>query len=108
MIKRILGIGAATALAIGALAGCSIGPFTYTVPAETIETQAADVFEELAGLRPDVDCRVDEVELTEGKHLECVLTDPTTGLRYSGDVTLTEVDGTEYKITVVGGSAPLD
>ena len=54
MFKRILGIGAATALAIGARTGCSIGPATYTV------------FEDVAGLRPDVDCGVDEIALTEG------------------------------------------
>lgn len=108
MIRRTLGLGTAAALALAALSGCSLGPLTYTVPAETIETQAADIFEDVAGLRPDVDCGVEEIELTEGKHLECVLTDPTTGLRYSGDITLTEVNGTEYKITVVGGSEPLD
>ena len=79
MTTRILGIGATAALAVAMLAGCSLGPLTYTVPAETIETQAADLFEQEVGLRPLIDCGVDEIELTEGKHLECVLTDPPPG-----------------------------
>lgn len=103
MIQRTLGLGAAALLALGALAGCSIGPITYTVPASTIATQAEDVFEETVGARPVVDCGTEDVELTEGQHLDCVLTDPATGLKYEASVDLTEVEGTEYKITVEGG-----
>ncbi|MBX3094690.1 MAG: hypothetical protein KF680_09195 [Cryobacterium sp.] len=97
-------LAATAALALGALTGCTFsGSLTYTVPASTIATQAEDVFEQTVGSRPSVDCGVEDVELVEGQHLDCVLTDPATGLRYEATVDLTEVDGTEYKITVEGG-----
>lgn len=104
MIHRTLGLSAAALLALGVLTGCTFsGSLTYTVPASTIATQAEDVFEQTVGMRPVVDCGTEDVVLTEGKHLDCVLTDPATGLKYEASVDLTEVQGTEYKITVEGG-----
>lgn len=104
MIQRAMSVGAAAVLALGVLTGCTLsGSLTYTVPASTIAAQAEDVFEQTVGSRPIVDCGTEDVELTEGKHLDCVLTDPSTGLKYEATVDLTEVEGTEYKITVEGG-----
>lgn len=103
MIHRTFGLGAAALLSLGVLTGCTFGPTVYTVPASTIATQAEDVFEQTVGMRPVVDCGTEDVVLTEGKHLDCLLTDPATGLKYEASVDLTEVQGTEYKITVEGG-----
>lgn len=103
MTHRALGLSAAALVTFGVLTGCSFGPTVYTVSALTIATQAEDVFEQTVGMRPVVDCGTEDVALTEGKHLDCVLTDPATGLKYEASVDLTEVQGTEYKITVEGG-----
>lgn len=97
-------MAAAAVLALGVLTGCTFtGSLTYTVPASTIATQAEDVLEDVVGARPVVDCGTEPVELVKDQHLDCVLTDPATGLKYEATVDLTEVEGTEYKISVVGG-----
>ena len=94
---------ASTAVLAGCMAG---GPLT--VPAALVASQAEDIMEDTVGARPVIDCGDDRIDLINGTDVDCVLTDPATGIRYSADITISEVDGDNYKLNVVGGSEPLD
>ncbi len=107
-IRRVLGAVVLGAATMGILAACTIGPVTYTVPAGSIAKEAENIFEAEVGSRPAVDCGEAEVKLVDGTELECVLTDPATDIRYPAYLTISEVDGTNYRLSVEGGSEPLE
>ncbi|MBX3194519.1 MAG: DUF4333 domain-containing protein [Schumannella sp.] len=80
------------------LSGCtfSLTPQILEVPGSDVATVVEDKLEEQVGARPDVDCGDDSVQLEVGNTLNCVLTDPDTGLEYNVIVTFTSVKGTDY------------
>jgi hypothetical protein len=111
--SRSLTLGPVAALAITLLAGCtfSVGLNTApTVPAEDIETLAADQLEEQVGIRPTIDCGDDDIPVEADTSITCLLIDPVAGLEFDTVITFTEVDGTNYafdiKVADVPNNAP--
>lgn len=92
---------AALPLAFAALglAACTVeaGP---TISGERLAEAAADALEGEIGTRPEVDCGSDSIIVTQDKEVDCVLTDPATGLEYDTTVTFTGVDGDDWNIQV--------
>ena len=85
--------------AVALLAGCTASA-SLTVPAESVATQAAEALEAEIGSLPEVDCGDDTVKLINGTTVDCLLTDPQTGLEYDTTVTISEVDGLKYHVDV--------
>lgn len=84
------------------VAGCSAtGSANLTVSPENIEQQAARVLQDEVGTDyvPELDCGSEQIDLVEGNTVNCVLTDPPTGEEYDTTVTISNVDGTNYRIT---------
>lgn len=91
------------------LTGCTVSTSAnFTQSPDTVAGIAADALEEQVGTRPDLDCGDEQVDIVEGETVDCVLTDPGTGTSFEAEVTITEVDGTEYNVGVEVGSEPLD
>lgn len=91
------------ALALGASA-CSSTP---TISGESLAEQAADALEEQVGSRPEMDCGDEDIPIEEDSVAECVLTDPSSGEQYNTDVTITDVDGTDFHIDVQVDETPV-
>ena len=89
---------AASLIALG-LSGCSFSA-NLTVSASKVAETAADALEEKVGSRPDVDCGKEDVALVDGTIVECLVTDPATALEYDAPVTISDVSGTTFRVSV--------
>lgn len=95
------------AIAVGVMTGCSANVSANpTVPANDIAETAADALEEQVGVRPDMDCGQDQVDLVDGTVVDCILTDPTTESTFDAPVTVSEVNGTDYTVSVEVADTP--
>lgn len=98
---------AAVTLGVLALSACNVSASAnLTASPEAIATEAEDAIEEQVGSRPEVDCGDEQVDLVDGTVVECELTDPTTGTVYDMSVTLSDVDGTAFRIAVQVADEP--
>lgn len=94
-------------LAVGALSGCSVNAdVNLTAPASDVAESAAGALEEQIGIRPDMDCGDEPVDLVDGMVVNCVLTDPSTGSTFDAPATIEGVDGTKYQVSVEVPDAP--
>lgn len=94
-------------VAMGALSGCSVNASAnLTVPGSDIADSAAGALEEQIGIRPEMDCGDEQVDLVDGTVVDCVLTDPSTESTFDAPVTISDVDGTEYKVSVEVADTP--
>ncbi|MCY7413170.1 MAG: DUF4333 domain-containing protein [Salinibacterium sp.] len=87
------------------LTGCSVTGTPTADPADVAAT-AADALEQQVGSRPEMDCGTTTIEIVEGAVVDCVLTDPETGLEYDAPVTISEVDGLDYVVNVQVAAKP--
>lgn len=97
------------ALAVALLSGCtfSVGVNTApTVPADDVETLAADELEKQTGVRPTIDCGADEIPVEVDTSITCLLVDPIAGLEFDTVITFTEVDGTNYSFDIQVADVP--
>ena len=93
-------------LAIGAIAvltACSSGP--PEEDADKIADQAASALEDEIGQRPDeFDCGDEPVTIEEGETVDCLLTHGGTSI--DAVVTISDVDGNDYRINVEVAQTP--
>ncbi|WP_051703934.1 DUF4333 domain-containing protein [Glycomyces sp. NRRL B-16210] len=87
------------AIAVIGLSACTFEA-GQTVSGEKLAEAAEDALEGEIGSRPDVDCGDDSIIVSQDKEVDCLLTDPATGLEYDTTVTFTGVDGDEWSIQV--------
>lgn len=87
------------------LTGCSLSTTPTADPADVAAT-AADALEQQVGSRPDMDCGTRSVQIVDGTVVECVLTDPATGLEYDAPVTISDVNGLDYLVSVQVAAEP--
>ena len=74
-------------------------------PASKIAETASDALAEEVGAAPDdFDCGEGDVDIVEGKVIDCTLTDG--GVSYPATVTISEVDGRDYRIDVEVADEP--
>jgi hypothetical protein len=107
--SRSLTLIPVVALAATLLAGCvfSVGVNNApTVPPEDIEELAADKLEEQVGVRPTIDCGVDDIPVEADTSITCLLVDPGTGLEFDTAITFTEVDGDTYAFDIQVADVP--
>ena len=71
-----------------------------TVSGDRLDKAAADALEGELGWRPEVDCGGDDVIASEGKEVDCVVTDPESGDDYDAVVTFTGVEDDQWNIEV--------
>lgn len=91
------------------LTGCTVSTSAnFTQSPEKVADIAADALEQQVGTRPELDCGDEQIDIVEGETVDCVLTDPGTGTSFDAEVTITEVDGTEYKVGVEVGTEPVE
>jgi hypothetical protein len=101
-IAQQLLLVAATAIL---LTGCSVSTTPTADPADVAAT-AADALEQQVGTRPELDCGTETVNIVDGTVVDCVLTDPATGLQYDAPVTISDVDGLDYVVNVDVAAEP--
>jgi len=53
-----------------------------------------------------MDCGAETIEIIDGTVVNCVLTDPETGLMYDAPVTISDVDGLDYVVNVDVAAEP--
>ncbi|MGV8859357.1 DUF4333 domain-containing protein [Rhodoglobus sp.] len=87
------------------LAGCSSEP-PVEVSASSIASTAASALEQSIGELPEIDCGDDMVELKNGTTLDCVLTDPALNEDFDSEVTIKDVDGANYSVSVSVAEEP--
>lgn len=87
------------------LAACAGEP-PVQVSASSIATTAAAALEQSIGELPEIDCGDEMVELKKGTTLECVLTDPALGEDFDSEVTISDVDGANYSVSVSVAEEP--
>ncbi|QYH36591.1 DUF4333 domain-containing protein [Salinibacterium sp. M195] len=87
------------------LAGCSSEP-PVEVSATAIASTAAAALEESTGELPELDCGSDTIELKNGRVLECVLSDLTLVENFDAEVTISDVDGANYSVSVTVAEEP--
>ncbi|WP_100449190.1 DUF4333 domain-containing protein [Glycomyces xiaoerkulensis] len=104
-MRKPIALGVPLAAAAMALSACT-AEAGRTISADSIADAAADALEEQIGTRPDVDCGDDAVIPSEGKEVDCVLTDPETGDEYDTTVTFAGEDGGEWNFDVQVASEP--
>ena len=105
MNKRIAETLIVCAAAATLLTGCSFSGTPTADPADVAAT-AADALEQQVGSRPEMDCGTETVEIVSGTVVNCVLTDPETGLTYDAPVTISDVDGLDYVVNVDVAAEP--
>ncbi|PWD50762.1 hypothetical protein C8046_09005 [Serinibacter arcticus] len=98
-------LASAAAVAALLLTACSASA-NLTVSPEKIAEEAEGALEAQIGSRPDIDCGEENVDLVDGTVVDCLLTDPETMSQFDTTVTLSEVDGTNFKIDVQVASEP--
>lgn len=95
-LLQVIGLGAA---GLALLSGCSVSA-NLTASADSVAAVAEDALEETVGMRPQIDCGNESIDLVEGNTVLCVLTDPSSGSEYDTTVTITEVSGSSYSVGV--------
>jgi len=105
MYKRIAQTLVVCAAAATLLSGCSISGTVTADPAD-VAASAADALEQQVGSRPEMDCGAETIEIIDGTVVNCVLTDPETGLMYDAPVTISDVDGLDYVVNVDVAAEP--
>jgi len=105
MYKRIAQTLIVCAAAATLLTGCSVSGTPTADPADVAAT-AADALEQQVGSRPEMDCGTETIEIVNGTVVNCVLTDPGTGLTYDAPVTISDVDGLDYVVNVDVSAEP--
>ena len=94
-------------LVFAGLAGCSASASaSLTVSADQLARTAEDALESEVGARPEIDCGDEQIRLKNGEEADCILTDPTTGTQFDADVTISEVEGTDYVVNVQVAETP--
>lgn len=101
MKRGMIGVFALAALT---LAGCTFQA-NLVVAASEVEALAATALAEQWGTEPTLDCGDENVDLVEGTTVDCVASNPNSGLDYPATVTITDVEGSKYSIGVTVGSA---
>lgn len=96
---------AVSAVVIALLAGCGGAPLVAS--AEDIADTAENALEDEVGSRPKIDCGSENIELTVGLVIDCVLTDPASGAQFDSPVTIEKIEGTDYTVGVQVGDAPI-
>ncbi|MEV8255090.1 DUF4333 domain-containing protein [Rhodoglobus sp. NPDC076762] len=81
------------------LSGCSSEP-PVEVSASSIAATAVSALEQATGESPEMDCGDETVELKNNTTLDCVLTDTTLNEEFDSEVTITDVDGASYSVSV--------
>ncbi|MCH7231880.1 DUF4333 domain-containing protein [Glycomyces sp. L485] len=76
------------------------------LPAEQLADEAANVLEAQNGSRPEIDCGSVNIEIYVDRQHFCTLTDPANGSEYATTITITEVDGSQFKFNVSVASEP--
>jgi hypothetical protein len=91
-----------------ALGGCSFSASTApsTVSSSKVSGLAEDALEQQIGIRPSIDCGVDEFPLEDGASRTCTLTDPTTDEQFDAEVSLSDVQGGEFHVQVTVADTP--
>ncbi len=93
------------ALAAVALGGCSSTESTSKISKENLQQSATQALEQKVGQRPEkFDCPGD-IDAKVGTTTRCVLSDKTT--RYGVAVTVTSVEGSNFKLDVQVDQAPM-
>ncbi len=82
--------------------GSTAGPTdaTLTVPSTDLASLAAGALADQLGYRPEIGCAPEDVPLVEGGAVECPI-QGQDGVASTVVITITEVDGTDYKINAV-------
>ena len=106
-MKRTLSTFVAIVATSFFVAGCSASA-NLTAPPSSIEEQAAAALQDQVGAPepPAMDCGDEDIDLVEGTVVDCVLTDPDSGTEYDSTVTLSDVDGTDFHISVEVAQEP--
>lgn len=104
-LRTLLASLGVAAVSAALLSGCTVTA-GLTVGPDTVANAAADALEAEVGTRPEVDCGSDAIDLKENQKTLCVLTDPNTGSEFDTTVTLVDVDGKTFGVTVEVASAP--
>lgn len=83
------------------LVGCSFSS-NLTTSAASVAEQAAQALQDQLGTdtAPEIDCGEEAIDLLDGTVVDCLLTDPSSGLEYDTTVTLSDVDGSNFHIDV--------
>lgn len=104
-IRKLAATAVPLVLAVIGLSACTVeaGP---TVSGEKLAEAAADALEGQLGARPEVDCGGDDIIVSQGKKVDCLMTDPASGSEFDATVTFTGVDGAEWNITVDVAAEP--
>ena len=109
MRSRSLTLVPLAALAVTLLAGCtfSVGVNTApTLPADEVAEAAEGLLEAQTGVRPDIDCGTEPIQVEEGGTATCLLLDPVAGLEFDVVLTFSEVDFPRYYLSVVVADVP--
>jgi hypothetical protein len=93
VVKRLWQSAAVLAVLM-AVASCQASA-NLTVSASSLADQVADGLER-DGLKPNIDCGSDAVDLVEGKVVYCTLSVTGDSAEYDVTVTLSDIDGTKY------------
>lgn len=100
-------VAAAATLGLFTLTACNVSASAnLTASPDTVAAEAEDALEEQIGSRPQIDCGDEQVDLVDGTVVDCELTDPTSGSAFDTTVTLSEVDGTNFRIAIQVASEP--
>ena len=101
----VLSAGVAAAALALSLSACTISASLTAAP-EKVATAASDALQQSVGVRPEMNCGADSIELKEGHSVVCELTDPNTGTKFDTMVTLVDVQGQSFSVDVEVGTTP--
>ncbi|ACQ78630.1 conserved hypothetical protein [Beutenbergia cavernae DSM 12333] len=102
---RTMGAALTAAAAAVVLAACSASA-NLTVSPDTVADLAEDALEEQVGERPEIDCGDEQIDLLNDVEVACELTDPASGNTYDATVTVSDVDGTDFRVNVQVADSP--
>lgn len=108
MKKSIILFSMATMGAL-ALAGCTFSAYAnLTVAPGSLETAVAEELRAQIGgeVTPNLDCGEDHIDLVEDTTVTCALSVDGYDEVYDAEVTITEVDGTDYSFFVQVADEP--
>lgn len=104
-LSRTLTLAAIAFGAVALITGCT-GP-TVTDTQQNIAESAETALENQAGIRPEIDCGTETIELRNGLVVNCVLTDPTTDEDFATSITIIGLDGADYEMGIEVAATPL-
>ena len=91
------------------LAGCTFSVGLNTAPSvapEKIEGAAESALEHQTGVRPDIDCGDEPIQVEEDLSITCLLLDPVAGLEFDVVIVFSEVDGDDYIFDIQVADVP--